>query len=59
VANGVLDVEALLDSVNRFREGGESPAVVLIAAGVNDVSDENLREAVHSVLEIRADLVAL
>jgi hypothetical protein len=59
VTNGTLDVEALLDSVNRLREGGQSPAAVLTATGVNDVGDEELREAVHSVLEVRADLVAL
>ncbi len=50
VTNGTLDVEALLESVNRFREGGQSPAAVLTATGVNDVGDEELREAVHSVL---------
>ena len=59
MAQQPLDVDALLSSINSFRGGGRPPADVLSAAGVNAVNDEELRNAVRSVLEVRPDLVEL
>lgn len=59
MANDSLDVDALLDSVNSLRRGGRTPAEVLTDSGVNTVGDEELRNAVSSVLQVRPDLVQL
>jgi hypothetical protein len=59
VADDPLYVDALLDSVNQFRESRRPPVEVLTASGVNEVGDAELRERLLSVLEVRPDLVEL
>jgi len=56
VAEHELDVEAVLGSIDIIRQGGRDPAEVFVAAGVNNVTDEELLIAIRSVLEVRADL---
>lgn len=56
---GHLDVDALLGSVSVLREGGRDPADVFIAAGVNEVSDEELVDAVRLALQDRPDLIQI
>ena len=59
VSDDRLDVELLLQSVLRFRQGGQSPSDVLIDAGVNSVSDEDLRRRVRAALGARPELLDL
>ena len=55
----VFDVEALLDSIEVFRAGGQKPADVFVAAGVNQTTDEAIVESVRSALERRPDLIGI
>ncbi len=52
-----LDVDALLGSTAAFRTGGRDPADVLVAAGVNRTSDQDLVAAVRAALHAQPDLI--
>lgn len=47
----------MLESIAILREGGRDPADVLVAAGVNGVSDDELVGSVRSALDDRPELI--
>ncbi len=54
-----FDVDALLDAVNCFRQGGQSAVAVLVGAGVDNVDDDQLLAAVRAALARRPDLIGV
>lgn len=52
-----LDIDALLGSIDVLHEGGRNPSEVFAAAGVNEVSDEDLVAAVRSALRDHPEVI--